>query len=124
MKKYMSASAKSVLYFSYYLLLVGLQFVFVPNFFLNTIQQPDTSEPWIRVTGILALLLFFYYHQCAKKEITGFFKLTVVTRLFFFIAITALVVFKLAPPIFIGLGAVDLAAAAWTWRCLKSEGKM
>lgn len=120
----MSKSAKSIQYFGYYVLLVGLQLIFIPNFFLKTIQQPETTEPWIRVVGILALALAFFYYQSANKELTEFFKLTVYTRPFFFIAMSALVIFKLAPPIFIGLGLVDLIFVIWTWQSLKGEGKM
>ncbi len=122
--KIMSKSAKSIQYFSYYVLLVGLQLSFIPNFFLKTIQQSETSEPWIRVAGILALALAFYYHQTAAKELTEFFKLTVYTRVFFFVAMTALVILQFAPPIFIGLGLVDLLAALWTRQALKSEGHL
>ena len=120
----MSKSAKSIQYFGYYVLLVGLQLTFIPNFFLKTIQQAETTEPWIRVVGILAIALAFYYHQTAKKELTEFFKLTITTRVFFFVAMSALVLFGIAPAIFIGLGLVDLIAAIWTWQCLKGEGKM
>jgi hypothetical protein len=55
-----------------------LQLTFIPNFFLKTIQQPETS----------------------------------------------LVLLQLAPPIFIGLGLVDLLAALWTRQALKSEGHL
>ena len=120
----MSKSARSIQYFGYYVLLVGLQLTFIPNFFLKTIQQPETSEPWIRVVGIVALALSYYYIVSARKENTEFFKMTVPARTFFFAGMSALVLFGIAPAIFIGLGLVDLIAAIWTWQCLKGEGKM
>ena len=119
----MSKSAKSVLYFSYYLFFVGLQLVFIPNFFLKTAQLPETSEVWIRVVGILALILGFYYHQSAKKELIEFCKLTVVGRSLYFLGSAGLVIAQLAPPIFLVFGLVDALSAFWTWQSLKSEGK-
>lgn len=120
----MSKSAKSVLYFSYYLFVVGLELLLIPNFFTKTAQLPETNEPYIRVVGVLALIIGFYYHQAAKNDLTPFLKATLWGRAFYFLSAVGLVVFKIAPPVFIAFGVVDLLGAIWTWQALKSEGKM
>lgn len=120
----MSKSAKSVLFFSYYLFIVGLELFFVPNFFTKTAQLPETNEPYIRVVGALAFILGLYYHQSAKNELTPFLKTTILGRSVYFLSAIGLVIFKIAPPVFVVFGAVDLIGAIWTWQALKGEGKM
>ena len=120
----MSKSAKTVLFFSYYLFIVGIQLLFIPNFFTKTAQLPESHEPYIRIVGVLALILGLYYHQSAKNELTPFLKTTIWGRAFYFLSAVGLVVFKIAPPVFIAFGVVDLLGAVWTWQTLKSEGKM
>jgi membrane-bound ClpP family serine protease len=120
----MSASAKTVLYFSYYLFLTGVQLVFVPNMFTKLFLLPDTTEPWIRVVGILVLIIGFYYHQVAGKDLTEFLKLTVYGRAMFFVGATALVIFGIAPAVFIGFGLIDFLGAFWTRQSLKKENKL
>lgn len=120
----MSKSAKSVLFFSYYLFVIGLELLFIPNYFTKTAQLPEAHEPYIRVVGALALILGLYYHQSAKHELTPFLKTTILGRVFYFLSAVGLVIFKIAPPVFIAFGVVDLFGAIWTWQALKGEGKM
>jgi hypothetical protein len=120
----MSKSAKTVLFFSYYLFVVGLELTFIPNVFTKTAQLPETHEPYIRVVGILAIILGVYYYQSAKHDLTPFLKTTILGRSMYFLGSVGLVVSQIAPPVFIAFGVVDLLGAVWTWRVLKSEGKM
>ncbi len=120
----MSKSAKTVYFFSFYLFLVGLELTFIPNFFTKTAQLPEAHEPYIRVVGILAIILGVYYYQSAKNELTPFLKTTIAGRLIYFLGAVGLVVSQIAPPIFVAFGVVDLLGALWTWQTLKSEGKM
>lgn len=118
---YMTAAAKSVYYFGFYLYVVGLNLLLIPNIFLRTIQLPETNEVWIRVVGVLTLCIAYYYHRCGAANDRGMFKLTVHARSFVFIAFATLAVLKLAPPILLAFGAVDLLGALWTWTALKKE---
>jgi hypothetical protein len=91
----------------------------VPNMFLHILQIPETNEVWIRIVGVLAFVLGFYYHRTGVQNNVSFFKLTVPTRIFVFIAFTAFVLLTYISPILIGIGAVDLIGAAWTYYTLK-----
>ena len=115
----MTAAARSVCYFGFYLYIVGLTLIAVPNMFLQTLQLPETNEVWIRIVGVLAFTLGFYYHRTGVQNNISFFKLTVPTRIFVFIAFTAFVLLKFVLPILIGIGVVDLLGAAWTYYALK-----
>ena len=120
----MSQSAKSVYYFGFYLVLLGLTLILQPNLLLSTFGIPETSEVWIRVAGMLVLALSVYYIVVSKNDITVFLKVTVFVRsciIFFFVAFTFA---GLVQPVIILFGAVDLLGAAWTYTALKKEGKL
>jgi hypothetical protein len=115
----MTAAARSVCYFGFYLYIVGLTLIAVPNLFLQTLQLPETNEVWIRIVGVLAFGLGFYYHRTGVQNNVSFFKLTVPTRIFVCIAFVVFVLLKFVSPVLIGIGVVDLLGAAWTYFALK-----
>lgn len=115
----MTAAARSIYYFAFYLYAMGITLITVPNLFLRTLQLPETNEVWIRVVGVLALGLAYYYHRSAVQNNIGFIKLTVTVRIFVFLCFTSFVLLDYAPPILIGIGAFDALCAVWTWTALK-----
>jgi hypothetical protein len=117
----MTPAAKSVYYFGFYLYLVGATLIFVPNLFLSTLGIPETNEVWIRVLGVIVTLIGFYYHQAGAKNISAFLPLTIPTRITVFIAFIIFVILKMASPILIGIGGIDLAGAIWTFMALKKK---
>lgn len=119
----MTASAKSVCYFGFYLYLVGITLITIPNFLLTTLQLPETNEVWIRVVGVLVFCIGYYYHRAGAANIHAFFKHTIPTRFFVFLSFTAFALLNYVSPILIIFGAADLAGACWTWFALKNENK-
>lgn len=115
----MTAAARSVYYFGFYLYVMGITLIAVPNFFLRTLQLPETIEVWIRILGVVAFGLGYYYHRMAVQNMTAFFKLTVHVRTFVFLSFVAFVLLKYTSPILIGIGAIDLLGAIWTMTTLK-----
>ncbi len=115
----MTAAAKSVYYFGFYLYVTGITLVAAPNFLLTTLQLPNTNEVWIRVVGVLALCIGYYYHRAGAGNIHAFFKHTIPTRIFVFLSFTAFVLLNYVSPMLILFGAVDFAGALWTWWALK-----
>lgn len=68
--------------------------------------KTTTNEIWIRVVGLLLVLMAFYYIQAAQKELSEFFQWTVyacVSVIFFFITFVVLDLARLA---LIAFGAV------------------
>ncbi len=116
----MSKAATSVFVFGIYLIVIGLGFLVMPNMPLGLFGFPPTSEPWIRVVGVLLLILAYYYIQTARNEITGFFRFTVHGRSAVIVVFGALVILRLAQPMLIMFGVVDLLAAIWTANALKT----
>ncbi|MCU0234997.1 MAG: hypothetical protein MUE90_13315 [Thermoanaerobaculales bacterium] len=118
----MSHAARSISVFSIYLFVLGGTLVTVPNALLSVFRIPHTGEVWIRVVGVLVLVLGFYYAAAARRELQDFFRLSVPARgavLVFFVAFALL---GLAPPVLVLFGAVDAAAACWTALALRSAG--
>ncbi|UCG26986.1 MAG: hypothetical protein JSV24_08395 [Bacteroidales bacterium] len=110
----MSASAISILVFGIYIVIVGTGFLFIPNKILPLFKFPETSEPWIRIMGIIVAIIGFYYIIAALNELTPFFWATVVGRFAILVGFILLVVTRKAQPMLIGFGVVDAARGFWT----------
>lgn len=119
----MSKAAKSMTVFAGYLLLLGLVLVLVPNFLLRVFRIAPTGEVWIRVVGMLVLLLAFYYWNAARTELTSFFRWTVIARSSVPLFFLAFVAAGLASPMLILFGVVDLAGALWTALALRRDAR-
>jgi hypothetical protein len=117
----MTPAAKSVCYFGYYLYIVGITLIAAPNFLLTSLQLPATNEVWIRVTGVLAICIGYYYHRAGAGNMHSFFKHTIPTRIFVFLAFTTFVLLNYISPVLIVFGAADFAGAIWTWFALKQK---
>ena len=100
---------------------MGAILLVVPNVLLSVFGLPMTSEVWIRVTGMLVLLLGIYYVILARGESMLFFRLTVYLRSSVIVFFTAFVLLGLAAPALILFGAVDLAGAIWTGLALRQN---
>jgi hypothetical protein len=119
----MSYSARTVFVFGIYLVVLGIILIAVPNLLVNAFGFPATNEVWIRVVGMLVLILAFYYTQAARKELTDFFQWTVYARASVIVFFLAFVVVGLAKAALILFGAVDLLGAIWTGLALRSLSK-
>jgi hypothetical protein len=110
----MSKAALSLRVFSLYMLALGLFLVLDPNLFLSFFAIPPTREVWIRVVGMLVLILGYYDFMASRAEDTGFFRWSVHVRLFAAVMLGIFVATGLAPAILILFGVIDGAAALWT----------
>ena len=115
----MSKAAISIFVFGLYLALTGVTLVVAPNLLLGTLRLPPTNEPWVRVLGVVAFVLAFYYIQAARQEVTSFFRWTTVARTFVLLAFIGLWAAGVAPAAVIIFGAIDTAGAIWTALALR-----
>ena len=109
----MTTTAKSIFYYSFYMMGMGLLLFFVPNLILGFFGF-HTTEVWVRILGLLAFCAGILYFHCARTNQTGFFRVTVPERVIFFLGIVALVVFLELSPMLAAIGSVDLLGAIWT----------
>ena len=120
----MTGSGKSIFFFGIYVVVLGILLVFIPNALLGLVEIPPTNEVWIRLAGMLLLILGFFYVQAGRHNLVPFFKWTLVTRgvAFFFVLGFWLCGFISWLILAFWLG--DLAGIIWTWTALQGEGHL
>ncbi len=119
----MSKSGISVFVFGLYQAVLGITLVAVPNFLLGIFSIPAATDVWIRIMGVLLLVLSFYYIQASRKGLTDFFRWTIFTRCGVLIFFIAFVLLGFVQPILILFGVVELLGAIWTGLALRSSKK-
>lgn len=117
----MSKGATSLLVFGIYLAALGLFLLVAPNVLITLFGLPATGDIWIRVVGMLLVLLAFYDVQAARKETVEFFHWSVLARGSVILFFAGFVLAGLVKPILLLLGAIDLAGAIWTRLALRSD---
>ncbi|MCK5247137.1 hypothetical protein KAR02_09575 [Candidatus Bipolaricaulota bacterium] len=117
----MSKAARSSFVFGIYLVLLGLFLLIAPNTLITFFGLPAANDVWIRVVGMLLFLLSYYYIQAARKNLTDFFRWSVVARASVIVFFAVFVILDLVKPILLLFGGVDLLAAVWTHLALRKE---
>jgi len=87
----MTSTAKSVLYYSFYMMGMGLGLLFIPNLILGTLRFAPTNDIWIRVLGLFAFCAGMLYFYCGRTNQTGFFHISVIERIVFFLGMVGIV---------------------------------
>ena len=64
----MSAVARSLVVFGWYLAGFGALLVFVPNLLFGVFGLPPTEEVWIRVAGVLVLIIAYFNVRLGREE--------------------------------------------------------
>jgi hypothetical protein len=117
----MSNAAKSVLVFGIYLVVVGLVFLVVPNLGLTLFGLPPTTEPWIRVVGLIVVRVGYLYVQAGRHELMSFFRATLIERAIYIVVVIVLIVTGILQPILILFPVIDLLGAIWTGMALRAS---
>jgi hypothetical protein len=117
----MSKASVSVFSVGVFLVITGISFLIIPNFVLSILGIPATTEIWIRIVGMLALFLGYYYISAARKELVDFFYSSIYVRTVCFFIFLVLVLSKMAYPVLMIFGIVDLIGATWTFIALRKS---
>ena len=118
----MTPAARSLHVFGLYLIGAGALLLLAPALLLAPLGLPAPADAWGRVAGMLVAFLGIYYLVGAKAELLSFMRASVWVRTSVIAILGMLVAGGLAPPPLLAFGAIDLAAAAWTWLALRSMG--
>jgi hypothetical protein len=105
-----------------YVIISGLQLLFVPNFLLGMFGIAPTSEIWIRVLGMLVLVLSIYYYAIYKKGDKEIVRATVQGRLLFCAGLVMFVILGMAPPVLIGFAVAETGLALWSLNEIRRKG--
>lgn len=117
----MKSPALTLKIWAAYVVATAIGLLLAPNLVLAPLGFAPTQEIWVRVAGLIAGILGYYYWAGATTNSRTFFMATVFGRCIFFIGCVALVLLAAAPWQVVLLGAVDLVGAAWTRIALARE---
>ncbi|HEX9048913.1 MAG TPA: hypothetical protein VF841_00095 [Anaeromyxobacter sp.] len=117
----MSAVGRSLFVFGWYLAGLGALLVLAPNALLGLFGLAPTDEVWIRVAGVLVLVIAYLDVRMGREDFLPYARFTVHARAGVLVLFVALVLAGLAPPILVLFGAVDLAGALWTAAALRRD---
>jgi hypothetical protein len=112
--------ATSMWIWAVYLLGLGVILVAVPNALLVPFGFDPTEEVWIRVVGVLVLILAYYSLRAAQTDDRTYMEWTVTARALVPVFFIGFVVLGLARPMLITFGFIDLAGAVLTRRALRT----
>ena len=113
-KNYLSLTVQSV-----YVVLTGLQLIFVPNMLLGMFGFEPTSEIWIKVLGLVVLSLYFLYNGINKSDNADMVRATVYSRALVAAGFLLLVLTGQAKAALILFAGIDIVTAIWSWQELK-----
>lgn len=117
----MSKSALSLRVFSFYMFIVGAVLIVNPNWLLSLLVVPETHEIWIRIVGLLMLVIGFIDFMVSGNEIQIFFWWSVYARLAVTIFLIVFIVFVSAPSVLFIFVVIEAIGAIWTGLCLRAE---
>ena len=115
----MSGPAKTIYYFAFYMLLVGSLLMVIPRTPLVVFGLPVEGLAWIRIMGLMVLILATYYITLARNEVTAFFRVSVRMRAAVPFIFLGFAVVGWIEPILVLFGLGDLAGALWTRSALR-----
>jgi|JI10StandDraft_1071094.scaffolds.fasta_scaffold111641_3 hypothetical protein len=118
----MTPAARSLQVFGLYLIAAGALLMLAPDLLLKPLDLPAPADAWGRVAGMLVAFLGVYYLVGARAELLSFIQASVWVRASVIVFLAAFVATGLAPAPLLAFGAIDLAAAAWTWAALRRMG--
>jgi hypothetical protein len=117
----MSAAGRSLVVFGWYLAVLGAALVLVPNVAFALLGVPPTDEVWIRVAGVLVLVIAYLDVRMGREDFLPYARLTVHARVSVIVLFVAFVLAGLARPILILFGAIDFAGALWTAAAVRRD---
>jgi hypothetical protein len=118
------SAKQSVKLFSYYMILIGLGFIFLPNTILGIFSLASTNEVWIRFVGLFAFVVgYFYYGSMVRNNVKEFFAATVRGRLVFGAGTLIFTLLGLLGKGGYIFGIFEILCALYTGSLLKKEAK-
>lgn len=116
----MTRAAQSILVFGIYVVGMGVVLMARPSIAVAPLGLPAPEGPWVRVLGLVAFVLGYYYLQAARQNVTPFFRWTLWGRSMVFTGFVLLAVVDLIPAPLIVYGVIDGIGAVWTGLTLRA----
>jgi Ca2+/Na+ antiporter len=117
------SSERTILGHGIYLIAVALVLFFAPGAARLVSDFPAEFDWWNRILALPVFNLGLFCIGCGFSKSRMLIKLTIAMRTLVMIAVGALVVLRIAPPLALGIGVVDIASAALTAWAISSEAQ-
>ncbi|MCF4166847.1 hypothetical protein L2U69_14435 [Zavarzinia compransoris] len=115
-------AARSMMWFSLYILAAGLPMVLAPVLILDVLGLPPEGIDWIRFLGVVVLIVGYYYFNLSRTRVVAFFCWSVQMRLAIVPVFALLILLFDMRPLYILFVVPDFLGAVWTWSLLRREG--
>ena len=102
---------------------MGLGLSLAPQSLADLLPFGPVEEIWVRITGLVAFVLCFYYYAGIKHNAAWFARASCTGR-YFFTACLALTGYLYELPIFIVLAILEASLAVWTQWALGNGGEI
>ncbi len=116
----MTSAGRSVFVFGIYVLAMGLAVTFAPAAILALLRFPPAADEWIRMVGLLALVIGVYDMVSGRSNAMANIRASVPIRVGFAIGCCLLVVLRMMPISLLPIAVIDAAGAVWTAVALRS----
>lgn len=117
----MSRSGRSLVGFGFYGMVMGTGLLVAPDQMLDFLRTARTSEHWIRLLGVSAIVLGFYYVIAGRHELTVIIRASLWGRIAMAAGFSALVALKIAPVLLLGIAGNELLGVLWTTLALRAD---
>ncbi len=121
----MNKTAKSIFFFSFYMIAVSLFLIFIPGLTLRILNIPESASILVRLMGMTVLFIAYIYLRAGLNETKYKFlyPLTLHTRFSALVILVLFTIFFKANPIVILFGVIDSAGAIWTLLSMRRDKK-
>ena len=120
----MHPASRSIQVFGIYVVITGLGLAFAPALVFAPLGLATPAEVWVRVLGVLAIVVGYYYWSCGRAGAVAFFEASVRGRVLFAALCVVLILAFAAPLQLLLFGLVDVVGAAWTFHGLRAARNM
>jgi hypothetical protein len=119
----MTHTARSLIVFGVYDIAIGAALFLAPGPTLDLLLTARTTEHWIRLLGMSAIVLGFYFIVAGRADLTLMARASCWGRLAMATGFSVLVLLDLAPVLLLGIAGNELLGVLWTTRALAADAR-
>jgi hypothetical protein len=118
------SSERTVVGHGAYLIAMALLLFFAPGALRLVFPFPVEFDWWNRILALPVFNLGLFCIGCGFLKSPMLIRLTIAMRTLVMVAVAALVTLRIAPPLALGIGMIDIASAALTTWAIVAPGRL